>query len=215
MEQKRHIIEQTMQMFVRQGIKSVRMDDIARSLGLSKRTLYELFGSKEELLTLSILRFFENRRLRNGELTAGAANVLEALQLALNEISDSLAVANRMLYNLRKFYPAVYEKVIREVRGENDRCLRSMLEKGIADGLFIADFNLDLAISVLCLTSSELMSRGTEIVPAGMTEREAFAQIIGNFFRGIATRKGLELMEEYGHRREPSGTETRSTINEH
>ena len=52
--QKDRIIEEAMRMFVQQGIKSVRMDDIARSLGVSKRTLYEQFGDKEELLALSI-----------------------------------------------------------------------------------------------------------------------------------------------------------------
>ena len=44
MDQKERIIEQAMHMFVSQGIKSVRMDDIAQQLGVSKRTLYELFG---------------------------------------------------------------------------------------------------------------------------------------------------------------------------
>ena len=50
MDQKERIIEQAMHMFVSQGIKSVRMDDIAQQLGVSKRTLYELFGDKEGLL---------------------------------------------------------------------------------------------------------------------------------------------------------------------
>ena len=47
MDQKERIIEQAMHMFVSQGIKSVRMDDIAQQLRVSKRTLYELFGDKE------------------------------------------------------------------------------------------------------------------------------------------------------------------------
>ena len=50
MDQKERIIEQAMQMFVAQGIRSVRMDDIAQQLGVSKRALYELFGDKEGLL---------------------------------------------------------------------------------------------------------------------------------------------------------------------
>ena len=54
MDQKERIIEQAMQMFVTQGIKSVRMDDIAQQLGVSKRTLYELFGDKEGLLYLAM-----------------------------------------------------------------------------------------------------------------------------------------------------------------
>lgn len=51
--QKERIIDQAMHMFVSQGIKSVRMDDIAQQLGVSKRTLYEMFGDKEGLLYLA------------------------------------------------------------------------------------------------------------------------------------------------------------------
>ena len=59
MDQKERIIEQAMQMFVAQGIRSVRMDDIAQQLGVSKRALYELFGDKEGLLYLAMERFLE------------------------------------------------------------------------------------------------------------------------------------------------------------
>lgn len=58
MTQEERIVDRAMQMFVAQGIKSVRMDDIARTLGVSKRTLYELFGDKEHLLYLAMVRYF-------------------------------------------------------------------------------------------------------------------------------------------------------------
>ena len=63
MTPKERIVEQTMEMFVTQGIKSVRMDDIAQRLGISKRTLYELFGDKEGLLYLAMVCYFERNRL--------------------------------------------------------------------------------------------------------------------------------------------------------
>ena len=59
MSQKEYIIERTSQMFVASGIKAVRMDDIAQTLGVSKRTLYEMFGDKEELLYLCMTHFLE------------------------------------------------------------------------------------------------------------------------------------------------------------
>lgn len=59
MSQKERIIEQTMRMLVAQGIKAVRMDDIAHQLSVSKRTLYELFGDKESLLYLAMVCYFE------------------------------------------------------------------------------------------------------------------------------------------------------------
>ncbi len=174
--QKDRIIEEAMRMFVQQGIKSVRMDDIARSLGVSKRTLYEQFGDKEELLALSITRFFEQRRERTVAAAAHAADVLEGLFIALNHILDSTVVSTRMMDNLKKFYPAVHDRVMAEGREKNYRDFRRMLEIGVEEGLFVSDFNFDLAISMLYYTASGLMNHRLEIVPSGMSERDAFAQ---------------------------------------
>lgn len=95
--QKERIIDQAMHMFVSQGIKSVRMDDIAQQLGVSKRTLYEMFGDKEGLLYLAMERYSERNRQRWNELTADARNVLEAMFMVLGEVMDNAEVSRRMM----------------------------------------------------------------------------------------------------------------------
>lgn len=204
MDQKERIIEQAMQMFVSQGIKSVRMDDIAQQLGVSKRTLYELFGDKEGLLYLAMDRFFEQSRLERSAACAHARNVLEAMFMVLGGVMDNAEVIQRLLNNLRKFYPAVYEKMVREGSAKSRRDLQDMLETGIADGLFVDTFNIELAISLLYYTASALTVRRDLMLPEGMPEREAFVQIISNFFRGISTTKGLLLVDDYVKRYEPA-----------
>lgn len=144
--QKERIIDQAMHMFVSQGIKSVRMDDIAQQLGVSKRTLYEMFGDKEGLLYLAMERYSERNRQRWNELTADARNVLEAMFMVLGEVMDNAEVSRRMMDNLRKFYPAVHDKLMREGMVKNRTSLRSMLEQGIEAGLFVNNFNIDLSL---------------------------------------------------------------------
>ena len=202
--QKERIIDQAMQMFVSQGIKSVRMDDIAQHLGVSKRTLYELFGDKEGLLYLAMERYSERNQQRWSELTANAHNVLDAMFMVLGEVMDKAEVSSRMMDNLKKFYPAVHDKLMREGMSKNRRSLRCMLEQGIADGLFIDTINIDLAISVLYYTASAIVTRRDLMLPPGMSEREAFIQIIGNFFRGISTAKGLQMVDDNLKRYEPA-----------
>ncbi|MFR0895000.1 MAG: TetR/AcrR family transcriptional regulator [Alistipes onderdonkii] len=114
--QKERIIDQAMHMFVSQGIKSVRMDDIAQQLGVSKRTLYEMFGDKEGLLYLAMERYSERNRQRWNELTADAHDVLEAMFMVLGEVMDNAEVSRRMMDNLKKFYPAVHDKLMRRCR---------------------------------------------------------------------------------------------------
>ena len=142
--QKERIIDQAMQMFATQGIKSVRMDDIAQHLGVSKRTLYELFGDKEGLLYLAMERYFQRDRQRWTELTANARNVLEAMFMVLAQVMDKAEVSSRMMDNLKKFYPAVHDKLTREGMEKNRRSLRGMLDQGIVDGLFVDNRSGDL-----------------------------------------------------------------------
>lgn len=210
--QKERIIDQAMQMFVTQGIKSVRMDDIAQQLGVSKRTLYELFGDKEGLLYLAMERYSERNRQRWNELTAGSQNVLEAMFMVLGEVMDNAEVTRRMMDNLRKFYPAVHDKLMREGMVKNRTSLRHMLEQGICDGLFVDTFNIDLAISVLYYTASAIVTRRELMLPSGMTERGAFVQIISNFFRGISTAKGLHLIDDNLERYELAKTDNKLNL---
>ena len=209
MDQKERIIEQAMQMFVTQGIKSVRMDDIAQQLGVSKRTLYELFGDKEGLLYLAMDRYFEKTRLERSASCADARNVLEAMFMVLGGVMDNAEVIQRLMNNLRKFYPAVYQKMASEGSAKSRRDLKEMLELGIADGLFVETFNLELAISLLYYTASAITVRKDLMLPEGMHEREAFVQIVSNFFRGISTAKGLQLVDDYVKRYEPAKTENK------
>lgn len=138
-----------------------------------------------------------NRRLKASEATVLAQN--EHLRISgeeLLEAKEQAEQASRMMDNLKKFYPAVHDKLTREGMEKNRRSLRGMLDQGIVDGLFVDNINIDLAISVLYYTASALVTRKELMLPAGMTEREAFVQIISNFFRGISTAKGLRLIDD-------------------
>ena len=206
MTPKERIVEQAMRMFAAQGIKSVRMDDIAQQLGVSKRTLYEQFGDKEGLLYLAMSCYFERDRLRHEEMTRDAGNVLEAMFIVLCDVMATSGTTNRMLDNLRKFYPAVYEKLMSEGTEQSRADFRRMLVTGSEEGLFTDRFDLDLAITVLFYTASGLMARkgGGFVLPGGIDERKAFVQIISTFLRGISTPKGLRLVDDCLKRCGPS-----------
>ena len=197
MTPKERIVEQTMEMFVTQGIKSVRMDDIAQRLGISKRTLYELFGDKEGLLYLAMVCYFERNRLRWAELSTAAPNVLERLFLVLNDVMEHSETTSRMMENLRKFYPAVHERLMRVGSEKILADFRVLIEQGIADGLFIDNIDIELAITVLYYTASAITVRKDMILPEGISERSAFTQIVSTFFRGISTAEGARIIDGF------------------
>lgn len=198
--QREHIVEEAMKMFVAEGIKSVRMDDIAQRLCVSKRTLYEMFGDKETLLYEAMERYGTVSEDCHAELVAQAGDVLEEIFVVLKHVMASSSDTRRMSDNLRKFYPAVWEKLVEAGNVRSRDNLRDKLMRGIDDGLFRDDFNIDLAISMLHYTATVLMARSEIMIPAGMTEERACEQILGCFFRGLATPKGQQLIEAYVQR---------------
>lgn len=106
------IIQLAAEMFVGQGIKAVRMDDIARHIGVSKRTIYEQFGDKEELLYQCLSYYVREQDRRHAELGAQAKNVLEAMLLVFGDVMDKAEISHRLQSNLRRFYPKVYERLV-------------------------------------------------------------------------------------------------------
>lgn len=197
--QREYIVEQALQMFLQEGIKSVRMDDIAQRLGISKRTLYELFGDKETLLYEAMLHYRDQTACDHAKITETAHDVLEEMFLVLAHVLESSTAGHHhMHHNLKKFYPAVWEKIFKDNQNLYRGKLRIKLQEGIAGGLIRGDINVELAISILYATATALNVQPTVIViPEGMSEQDALVQTLSCYFRGISTPKGEELIDKY------------------
>ena len=185
-------------MFVEQGIKSVRMDDIASAIGVSKRTLYEMFESKDELLYLAI-RHMQRCKLEHIESSVQSsrdslAYLLDALALML----DNKEAHRRISHNLRKFYPATFERVRKEAEEENGRLLFSMIKHYIDCGLILPTVDIRLSVTILYYTATTLVvSAGNMSLPEGVSLEDALNYTIVNFFRGIATIEGVHQIDQY------------------
>ena len=141
-------MDQVMAMFIAQGIKSVRMDDIARQLSISKRTLYEMFGDKEELLYQCIVRHAKSTEQERAKRFKQADNYLEVMLICLREMADKATVANRIRENLRKFYPKVAEKLSNEFESRSIEQLRQWIELCIDQGLFMPKTDIDISLAI-------------------------------------------------------------------
>lgn len=202
MSQRERIIEAAAKMFVEQGIKSIRMDDIARSLAISKRTLYEMFNDKEELLYLSI-RYMQQCRMsavlaRVGEHRDDLSYIFEGMR----EMMRNKELHYRISNNLRKFYPATFERIQREASEECGKELYSLINSYIECGLIIPTVDVRLSVTILYYTTTSIVSlAGNMSLPDGVSFDDAMSYTIINFFRGIATIKGVQQIDAYFERR--------------
>ena len=198
MSKQEKIVKRAAEMIAELGVKSLRVDDLAHDLGVSKRTLYEMFGDKEELLYHSIKYLFEKEE----EEVRASIDLTQAGIPALFEIFDAMtsrgATRKRIMENLAKFYPELYERIMTESRDHGLAELRNKLNRLVEEGLISDMVNIDLSITMFYYTSMGLMRRhGRLVLPNGITEQDAIRYTIVNFFRGIATLKGVEQIDEY------------------
>lgn len=198
MVQRETIIEQAAKMFAEQGIKSIRMDDIARSLGVSKRTLYEMVEDKEELLYLSI-RYMQSRRMAKVEQklrenTESLAQLFDSFAL----MTENRELHRRISNNLRKFYPATFERLRKEAEAESGKILFSLIQHYIDCGLIVPTVDIRLSVTILYYTTTTIVTSADNMtLPDGVTVNDALAYTIINFFRGIATIKGVQQIDDY------------------
>lgn len=189
-------------MFAELGVKSIRMDDIAQSLGVSKRTLYELFADKEELLYLCVDYLHRNQMAAMERECSTHKDKLEALFVGFRLMLSGAESHHRMMSNLQKFYPAVFERLRLEHAKDGMARLRSMLVALIDAGLIEQGVNVDLSVTIFYYTVTVVFGRQNNMtLPDGVTQKDALMYSVVNFFRGIATVEGVRridmLKEQY------------------
>lgn len=199
MTQREKIVEHVSEMIKAVGIKSVRMDDVASSLGMSKRTLYEMFGDKEELLSESVLYMIKQRQKLVGEKVVGCDNMLEVLLKSVRLLCNNGEVEDmekRLMINLKKFYPHVYEKVQRAHAEQGLAGLQYALKKCLEQGYIDPNIDVELMARLFFTTSGVLLRDDNVMIPDEVTREEAFSAMVVNFLRGLSTVKGLQLIDE-------------------
>lgn len=187
-----------MSMFIAQGIKSVRMDDIARQLNVSKRTLYEMFSDKEELLYQCIVKHKRDHEAEHSKRMKDIDNYLEMMLIGLKEMSDNAVVTHRMRENLIKFYPKVYEKLVNEFNVKDREGLRKWIELCIKQGWFIPTLNVDLSLAVLYNTANNIHMQQNVWLPDDKYRKEdILVYALITYIRGMATPAGVEVIREF------------------
>ena len=201
MTQKERVIAHVAEMIEQMGIRSIRMDDVASSLGMSKRTLYEMFGDKEELLFQSVLYISERHACEVLKKVEGYTNSLEMLfmcssAMILNSGLPSDA-QRRLVMNIKKFYPEIYEKMRVYHTEMGLKLLQGAIEKCSHEGFIEPTVDVELMTRLFFSAMTSIEYDNAMVIPAEVTREEAYGALAVNFFRGIATHKGIDVIDEY------------------
>ena len=195
MELKERIIEEASRLFFQKGIKSMTMSDIANYLGISKRTLYEVFNDKEELLEACIEKASKHADEEMKKLINESENVIDAMmRIYAKHLNDRHKLNKTVVHDLRKYHPRLYKNIECKQKEEPGPFI-PLFEKGVEQGLLRNDVNFEILLWLLKAQFRMLME--DDFFPTDKFSIDKFIQaIILNFTRGIATPEGSKLIEE-------------------
>lgn len=189
------LIKAISEIIVKKGPSHTSMDYVASTLNMSKRTLYELFGSKDDMIRHVLEYNTEKSKQEVDEIFRSSSNALEAMHKLTNYLAkihetasvDFIRDMDVRCKHLRIDYESYQGEVINQ--------LKKVIHLGIMQGVFRKNIDLDLQIRVL-LVQLESLKRMEDFFPPEITISQVFIVIGRGFLRNIVSSKGLEMLEQ-------------------
>jgi AcrR family transcriptional regulator len=170
------------ELFLAEGFARFTLDDVAARLRCSKRTLYGLAGSKEQLVTAAVVRFFRAATVRVEAAVATRSEPADRLAAYLRAVSAELAPASATFFeDVASFAPAaaIYQRNTRAAA----RRVREIITEGVESGAF-RDVHVAFAAEVVASTMEAIQGRRVAAT-TGLDDAEAYEQLAGLLVQGL------------------------------
>lgn len=192
---KEEIVKRALNDFMQYGFKTFTMDDLASKMGISKKTLYEHFPSKNDLVE-AVLDYALDMSCKNVEaFVQGDGSVIENVYRNQKKVKEIFNInSDRPIWELQKYYSKTYERMEIEFAKSDARFIDKLLEKGWQEGLFREDINVNFYktfySSVQCLRSV------ANTFPEGeFPFWDTIYTLMEYFFRILVNEKGMKELE--------------------
>ncbi len=190
------ILSESLRLFKKNGIRSVTMDDVAKELGMSKKTIYQYVANKTELVEKVLGHLHENDRLPCLEEKTTSMNAIDILIAVSRNVSVQLKDMNPInAYELQKYYPAIYREFIIRKREKVFGKVKKNFEQGIAEGIYRNDLDVDL-VARLYIQKLVDVHDPEFLSSINFSFEKVFQVMFDNHIRGIANAEGLAYYEK-------------------
>ena len=196
MDYSQKIIEAAALMFRTYGIRAVTMDMLANELGISKRTIYEKFRDKDEILAGVLKWMAVKQREAFVKVFDESENVIAAIFKLFEMMSEhfrNMSPAFRL--DMEKYHNGLVKDLIVNDELPYSNNNTEMLKRGIKEGVFRKD--IDISLTNQCLIEVLRLPGEKNIFRPENNSRNVFRDFYVNYLRGISTPKGLELINYY------------------
>jgi AcrR family transcriptional regulator len=201
MDPKERILVKSNELFNRYGIRSVSMDDIAAQLSMSKKTLYQYYTDKDELVNAVFDIILSVNKNNCTECIKKGENAIHEVFLSFDIMEEMLKTMNpSVLFDMQKYHPTAYKKFDDFRNGFLYRIIKANLERGVKEELYRPEIDTDILSRYRLHTV--LLSFNPEVFPSNKANLVYIEQqLIECFLYGLATPKGYKLIQKYKNQR--------------
>lgn len=203
-EIRERIASQAGELFMQHGVKSVSMDEIASRLGMSKRTIYQHFTDKEEILISFMERTEEKQLAVLKEFSGTLPTVIDIFLCIIEKHREfDSGYCIKFQEDIEKYFLKAKKKMAEQFE-RNTSLLKEFLQKGIEQGVIRTDLNLEVTAFLLQETNNTYR-HASQMAYRPFSIRELFFAMMVNFIRGISTEKGIKIVDAYLAKEKPEG----------
>lgn len=196
MEVKEQILLGAKELFMRYGIKSITMDDIARHLSISKKTIYDYHKDKDALVLEVTLSEMNDQKCGIDNISNNSSDVIEEMLKMSEFMQQTVSRINpTLLFDMRKYHPIAWREFQAHKKTNIGNSIHESMQKGIEQGYFRKDINLNILV-LLRLEQIEMMFN-PEVYPHDKFNIvELSVNLFNHFLYGISTLKGHKKLNE-------------------
>jgi len=201
METQERILTKAHELFMRYGLRSVSMDEIANHLGMSKKTIYQFYADKDALVEGAIDIEIQRSKKDCSGTRDQSENAIQEIFLAVDMVQEMLKHMNpSLMFDLEKYHPKAYKQFLEHKNKFFHEIIRTNLEWGIKEGLYREDIHIEL-LTRFRLVTMFLMFDTVNFPATKFTPGQVIAEITDNFLHGLATAKGQKMIQKYKQQR--------------
>ena len=179
------------------GIRSVSIDDICHELGMSKKTFYVYFETKDELIKAILVAHYEEVRASMLKFLESCKSMWDSISAAAEKMMTTSDVRQfpPFIYDLNKYYPALAKDYNAQILALNKRVLQRIVERCVEEGIFRKDLDAEMAARMLARLHDNVVQAGIEQTDGGESFKKLSDFTLDVLLRGMFSEEGMRRYE--------------------
>lgn len=197
MDQLTKILAASSELFRQYGFKTITMDDIARRAGISKKTLYQHFANKQEVVNETLVWYKSHMSETCEMMIIQCDNAIEGMVKLMQLLDQTYRQINPMaMLELQRYFPEAYALFREKLRTQDVSFMRENIKRGIEEGVFRKDVDAEL-MSRFHIETSLILFQSNILVDEHYDLQYVSRAILEHFLYGIMTPAGEQLYYTY------------------